>query len=409
MPTGKVPRIFRNSYTRGGRRYLTDGWVVKLQHCGERRTVSLRAKTKAAAGAEARTIAKLLLSKGWEAVRQAYGIAQNGNTHSKSATENWRQRLLVRRYHFPASASPEGALSVRIEHGGLGYWFPLGTAEVEDATAKAQQIYETVIHRGWDECCRRFSRELIVGFEWHSNPILWTYATIHTMAGGAATAPARFDSRGGRIVVIAEQDPGIRQALEWCLTRQTGLQPVACDSKGSFERTVATSQPCLALVNRKLAERLGLQSPGQLAPLRSGGLPALTYSLAPDGDQLFVSTPGGAEGYVLKRVKPDRVLEPIFQGGSGFPNISATELTSRVKSYFKELLQPRRGESDPAISRLTRREIEVLDLLSKGCVDKEIAQALGISAWTVHGHIKSIFERLRARTRTEAVVRYLEK
>jgi DNA-binding CsgD family transcriptional regulator len=42
-------------------------------------------------------------------------------------------------------------------------------------------------------------------------------------------------------------------------------------------------------------------------------------------------------------------------------------------------------------------------------VDKEIAQALGISAWTVHGHIKKIFERLGVRTRTEAVVRYLEK
>jgi len=51
----------------------------------------------------------------------------------------------------------------------------------------------------------------------------------------------------------------------------------------------------------------------------------------------------------------------------------------------------------------------VMVLLSKGSVDKEIAQALGISVWTVHGHIKSIFERLQVHTRTEAVVRFLEK
>jgi DNA-binding NarL/FixJ family response regulator len=51
----------------------------------------------------------------------------------------------------------------------------------------------------------------------------------------------------------------------------------------------------------------------------------------------------------------------------------------------------------------------VLELMSKGCVDKEIAQAMRISGWTVHGHIKKIFERLKVRTRTEAVVRYLEK
>ncbi len=68
-----------------------------------------------------------------------------------------------------------------------------------------------------------------------------------------------------------------------------------------------------------------------------------------------------------------------------------------------------RAGVDPGVSRLTRRENEVLALLSKGRADKEIAQALGISAWTVHGHIKSIFERLGVRTRTGAVVRYLEK
>ena len=44
-----------------------------------------------------------------------------------------------------------------------------------------------------------------------------------------------------------------------------------------------------------------------------------------------------------------------------------------------------------------------------GCVDKEIAQAMGISVWTVHGHIKKVFEQLNVRTRTEAVIRYLEK
>jgi DNA-binding NarL/FixJ family response regulator len=51
----------------------------------------------------------------------------------------------------------------------------------------------------------------------------------------------------------------------------------------------------------------------------------------------------------------------------------------------------------------------VLALVSKGCLDKEIAQAMGISVWTVRGHIKRIFEALNVRTRTEAVIRYLEK
>jgi DNA-binding CsgD family transcriptional regulator len=67
----------------------------------------------------------------------------------------------------------------------------------------------------------------------------------------------------------------------------------------------------------------------------------------------------------------------------------------------------RSGRATSALATLTPRERHVLALVSEGHVDKEIAAALRISVWTVHGHIKSIFVRLRTRTRTEAAVRYL--
>jgi DNA-binding NarL/FixJ family response regulator len=47
--------------------------------------------------------------------------------------------------------------------------------------------------------------------------------------------------------------------------------------------------------------------------------------------------------------------------------------------------------------------------MSKGYVDKEIAPALGISTWTVHEHVKRIFEKLQVHSRTEAVLAYLQK
>lgn len=310
---------------------------------------------------------------------------------------------------FPLSGGSERDLAARIDHAGLSYWFPLGSADFDVAATKAKRIHETVIERGWDECCRRFSRELIVGFEWCSDPILWTYATIHTAVEKVpADTRERSDSRGLRSVLIVEEDPGTRRALEWSLNQQSGILGVACQSTGSFDRIFERCKPSLVLLNRKLAERLKFALPGQLAPIRDN-IPALTYSLAADGDQLFVSTPGGATGYLLKRVKPDRLLEPLLHGNFSLPGGEAKDLLARVKSYFKELLQPRPAGAASGIERLTRRENEVLALLSKGCVDKEIAQSLGISAWTVHGHIKSIFERLGVRTRTEAVVRYLEK
>ncbi len=404
----RPPRVFRNSYTRAGHRFVTDGWVVKLQHQGQRRTFSLQSATKRAAATEAKAIFDTLRTEGWEAVLRSYPKPRTSASSFQKADVNyWRERLLVRRYRFPASGGSDGDLAARIDHAGLGYWFPLGTPDPGIAAAKARQIYVTVVRRGWDECCRQFSRELIVGFEWCANPILWTYATVHTMVEMEVT-PARHPAASQfRRVLIVEHDLGIRRALEWSINQHGGFQSVACESVESFTDACETGKPYLVLLNRNLAERLGFDVRGQIA-LSRGAVPALAYSVAVDGDQLFASTPGGAEGYLFKRAKPDRLLEPILDAGVS-PDVPAGDLLARAKSYFKQLLQPRSNHMASAIGRLTRRESEVLALLSKGCVDKEIAQALGISAWTVHGHIKNIFERLQVRTRTEAVVRYLEK
>ena len=60
-------------------------------------------------------------------------------------------------------------------------------------------------------------------------------------------------------------------------------------------------------------------------------------------------------------------------------------------------------------AKLTDREHEIMNLLSRGCVDKEIADALQISIWTVHGHLKRIYEKLGVHTRTEAAIKFLDK
>ena len=153
--------------------------------------------------------------------------------------------------------------------------------------------------------------------------------------------------------------------------------------------------------------RLGFENLGTIAAILPD-IPALTYSVYADGDQMFVSTPGGAEGYLVKRVKPDRLLDPIANVATR-PGSPKEDLLAAVKAYFQKLLQSPSLHDRSALSKLTRRENEVLVLMSKGCVDKEIAHAMGISIWTVHGYIKSIFERLNVHTRTEAVVRFLEK
>ncbi|HXF10360.1 MAG TPA: response regulator transcription factor [Desulfuromonadaceae bacterium] len=328
------------------------------------------------------------------------------DTYQKGAVD-WRQRLLLRRYQFPGSGESGKDFTARIDHGGQGFYFPLGTSDVESAADRAEKIHQAADRQGWEVVCRKFSRELMVGFEWSANPILWSYTTIHTLVGPGFTNLERPLDPNLSPVLIAETDEGIARALAWCVNQQKDLQGIICSSEKSFEHAFEARKPQIVLLNRNFAGRVGFESSGRMATIRAN-VPALTYSCAMDGDQLFASTPGGAEGYLLKRVKPEKIFEPIH-GVSGRPDFSADDMLARVKNYFKGLLQSRSSQDASALAKLTPREQEVLALLSKGCVDKEIASALGISAWTVHGHIKKIFERLKVRTRTEAVVRYLEK
>lgn len=325
---------------------------------------------------------------------------------TKPGDDYWKSRLLQRRYRFPGSGESERDLAAYIDHAGAGYFFPLGTPETETAAARAHQIHQMAVNEGWKTTCQQFSRELILSFEWCLNPVLWTYTTIHTLVGKMketdSPAPA-----GHQRILILEPDAGIRRALCWSINQQAGFASVACESAEGFPPAVEQHKPRMVLMNRSVAGRVGFKTAGTITPI-APDVPAVTYSAHVDGDQMFVSTPGGAGGYLVKRVRPDRLLDPVLKVISR-PESTGEDFLLCAKYYFQELLQLHSRHDGSAVARLTHREREVLELLCKGCVDKEIAHAMNISVWTVHGHIKKIFERLQVRTRTEAVVRYLEK
>jgi len=166
--------------------------------------------------------------------------------------------------------------------------------------------------------------------------------------------------------------------------------------------------PQLVLVNHHLPD---MEGPRFVERLRSAmpDCPCLLFSVYEDSGELFKSTPGGSAGYLLKRTAPDQLLAPL--GGAPLEEpLSARKISRRVWTYFQEAFASlRSGEMTAEMEKLTPRECQVLDCLSRGHVDKEIAASLGISAWTVHGHVKNIFEKLGVHSRTEAVVKYLQR
>jgi len=385
-------RIFKNTSTRGGWNSRRQGWSIKIQHQGRRHTFLLSAKAKAAAATEAKAIYDTLVAEGWEAALWSYSAwAGSEAGFPKTDPRHWKDRLLRRHYRFPAAGqSSDHYLAAQIEHAGAGWFFPLGSEDPGVASAKAHRIYLKAVHQGWKSVYRAYSRELVIGFQWCAHPLMWTYTTVHTLIkNGRSAPPGVSQARPGlRRVLVLEPDAGVRGALSWCIDQHTGFRAISCDRMESFHSAVDLHKPCIILLNRNLAGRFGLPSPGRIASVNQG-VPALTYAVCATGDELFVSMPGGSQGCFLKQVQPDRLLEPITDVAAR-PVLSTESLLARVKSYFKELLRSRTDGEASGLDRLSRREREVLLLLSRGYMDKEIAQALGVKERTVYYYLRAV-------------------
>lgn len=123
-----------------------------------------------------------------------------------------------------------------------------------------------------------------------------------------------------------------------------------------------------------------------------------------DAEKIFDALKSGAVGYLLKMTSPTKILDAIKDVCSGGSPMSA-QIARKVVQSFHHI--PVKGRNNSEVT-LSTREDEILDLLSKGYLYKEIAERLSISPSTVHNHLRNIYEKLQVHTRTEAVVKYLE-
>ncbi|HWW00894.1 MAG TPA: response regulator transcription factor [Candidatus Acidoferrum sp.] len=412
-------RLFKNEYAYKGERAKVRSWSVKLQLFGKRKSFTLGSHERAKAAEEACQLYRAIIEQGWGAVsRSRAGAGLRGRILSGSPisspslrddAEYWKGRLIHRKYPEPDESHGDREFSIWIEHARTSQYFPLGTSDENEAAARAMRIYRAVITKGWASANARFPRELTLALRWRDNPLAWTYTTVHTRLGSGPLKPGsgRAVPEADLSVVIIEPDAPIRFALEACINSQEGFR---CDasfaSAAEALHEISRRRVDLALANHDLPDEPSAVRAEELQRARPG-FSVLSYSVFEDSDQLFKSTPGGAAVYMLKRTSPGRILEPI--AGLARP-ATREQIASRVREYFRELsaLLPS-GPPFWKLAKLTPREHEILVFLSKGDLVKEIADALGISNWTVHGHVKSIFEKLKVHTRTEAVIRYLQK
>jgi DNA-binding NarL/FixJ family response regulator len=121
-------------------------------------------------------------------------------------------------------------------------------------------------------------------------------------------------------------------------------------------------------------------------------------SIFEDYDQLYESLKAGAVGYILKHQAIDQIANAVKDVHLGGSPISPTIANKLVQTFYQK--PERHASADEA---LTKREREILDLLTQGFRYKEIADQLNISVETVRTHVRNLYEKLHVQSRTEAI------
>lgn len=190
-------------------------------------------------------------------------------------------------------------------------------------------------------------------------------------------------------ILIADDHYVVRIGLAALVRTEPDMEVVAeaADGAQAIELYVK-HQPDLALLDSRMPVKSGIEATIEIR--KKFPAARVVVLTAFDGDvEIQKALEAGAQGYVLKSSRGEDLipaLRAVAAGQRWIPAVVAQRLSSR-KSF----------------EQLTARELQVLRELSKGLANKEIADALKISEYTVKDHLKSIMAKLRVADRTEAL------
>jgi len=200
-------------------------------------------------------------------------------------------------------------------------------------------------------------------------------------------------------ISVVEDDQDTRENILLLLRDEPRLR--CCSAYGDGETAlpgILAERPEVALVDINLPRMSGIECVGLLTA-RLTELQVLMLTKYEESDLIFDSLRAGASGYLLKKNLAAELLPAIEQVHAGGAPMSM-QIAREVVGYFNQLGKP------SEVEKLSKREQEVLALLAKGYLYKEIGDILGITVETVRVHGKHIYEKLHVRSRTEAAAKY---
>jgi len=201
-------------------------------------------------------------------------------------------------------------------------------------------------------------------------------------------------------VCIVEDNDDIRQALEQIIMMADGYE-----LSGSFTSAesaiydIPRLKPNVVLMDINLGGMSGIDCVRELKP-KFPDILFMMCTVYEEDEKIFEALAAGANGYILKKTAPGKLLESIRELNDGGAPMSS-QIARKVVAVFQE-----KNPSSGLLDNLSNREHEILELLAKGMLYKEISTRLGIAQETVRKHVYHIYEKLHVNNRVEAVNKY---
>ena len=199
-------------------------------------------------------------------------------------------------------------------------------------------------------------------------------------------------------LMLADDHRMLREGLRRSMTEE-GFQVVGEAGDGEEAvRLAAKLQPDVILMDVSMPDVDGVEATRRIRDL----IPetrVIMLTMHPDQDVVAAALRAGAAGYLVKDCSTEEIAEAVRLAASDDAAISADVAASMLDEV-------RRLPDEPDEDRVvTKREEEVLQLIADGCSTTEVAEQLFISQKTVKNHLASIYQKLDARDRTQAVLR----
>ena len=202
-------------------------------------------------------------------------------------------------------------------------------------------------------------------------------------------------------VSIVEDDPQVRASLARLIDSSPGYRCVSQHPTAeSALQEIPKITPDVTLMDINLPGINGVECIRRLKP-QLGDKQIIVLTVYQNTEHIFNALAAGATGYMLKQTPPAELLAAIQNVHNG-----GSPMSSHIA---RKIVQSFQQAPSPAVesASLSPREVQVLDLLAKGYLYKEIAETMKLTYATVHTHIRHIYEKLHVRSRTEAVAKHL--